>query len=361
MLRRSLFLLLAFPLEVSAQKSVDLDKYAFNVQLRSLPNIRLDSTYRTYNVEVESTRLMQSFMGGLEPEKMVWIDGWRKLEKQGHVIVKVSLDDLLPESFSVTERVEEIKDKTGKVTGTRSFFAQEVVYTFAASAVIFDYKGMHVMDRLLADRNAKQRYRSPEFPIRQLAEGYFMLNSMKVTNELYRTNVTRAIRNLSATLSSELGYGEVTTNDYMWIIDSRKHPEYAEHRKAFQQMNEVLFTMNANTPTTGVREKLKPVIDYFEGIKKRYNSTSRHDRKIRYASFFNLAVLYYYLDDPNMMMKEANGLVLNDFSAGDGKGFEQVAMRLKNQFQTSNTYTRHFPVDTTQFRGPYEAVTVTKK
>jgi hypothetical protein len=339
---------------------VDLDKYAFNVQLRSLPNIRLDSTYRTYNVEVENTKLMQSFMGGLEPEKMVWIDGWRKLPQQGHLIVKVSLDDLLPEAFSVKEQTEEIKDKAGKVIGTRSFFSQEVVYTFAASAVISDYKGAHVMDQMLANRNSKLTYRSPEFPIRQLAEGYFMLNSMKVTNELYRINVTRAMRNLNNNLSADLGYGEVTTNDYMWIIETRKHPEYTEHRKAFQQMNEVLFTMNANTPITGMRDKLKPVIDYFEGIKKRYNSTSRHDRKIRYASFFNLAVLYYYLDDPQMMMKEANGLVLNDFSANDGKGFEQVATRLKNQFQTANTNTRHFPVDTTVFKGPFETATVIK-
>ena len=147
----------------------------------------------------------------------------------------------------------------------------------------------------------------------------------------------------------------------MWIVDSRKHPEYAAHRKAFQQMNEVMFNMNASSSIAGVRVQLKPVIDYFEKIKRTYTSTNKHDRKIRYASYFNLAVLYYYLDDPQAMMKEANGLVLNDFDARDGRGFEQTATWLKNLFQQTNIYTRHFNIDPSTFKGPYEKEDVTVK
>ncbi len=359
MSKLALILLLLMPAALIGQKNVDLDRFGFTVQVRSLPSVKLDSTYRTYNVEVESSRLMQSFHQELEPERMVQLEGWRKLNQQGHVTVKVRFEDLLPESFTVVERVQDIKDKAGKITGTRSFYAQEVVYTFAATAELTDYKGIHIMDQNLADRGNKRTYRSPEFPVRQLAEGYFMINSLKVTNDLYRSCVTNAMRNLSANLTNDFGYNEVTLNDYMWIVSSRKHPEYNDHRKAFQQMNTVLFGMNANTPITGMREQLKPVIDYFEKIKKNYNSTSRHDRKIRYASFFNLAVLYYYLDDPQMMMQQANGLVLNDFDAKDGKGFEAVALRLKNQFEIANVNTRHFRVDTTQFKGPFEQTATT--
>jgi hypothetical protein len=144
----------------------------------------------------------------------------------------------------------------------------------------------------------------------------------------------------------------------MWIIDSRKHPEYDDHRKAFQQLNSALFSMDANTPIDGLREQLKPVIKYFESIKKNYPSNNKHDRKIRYASFYNLAVIYYYLDDPQMMMKEASGLALNDFDANDARGFEESALRLKNQFQLFNIYTRHFKVDPNSFKGPYESTNV---
>ena len=147
----------------------------------------------------------------------------------------------------------------------------------------------------------------------------------------------------------------------MWIIDSRKHPEYNAYRQAFRQINEVLFSMNANSSIEEARVQLKPVIDYFEKIKENYSSGSKHDRKIRYASYFNLAELYYYLDEPQAMMKEANGLELNDFDAKDAKGFIQTATWLKNLFQQNNIYTRHFAINTAAFKGPYEKEDVTVK
>jgi hypothetical protein len=355
-----LLTLLLLPGFLFAQRNVDLDKYTFRVQMRSLPQIRLDSSYKTFNVEVETTRLMQSFMRELDPAKMVELDGWRKLEQQGHISIRVRLDDLLPESFQVSERVENIKDRQGKITGTRTLYTQEMTYTFAATAVITDYRGAHISDQVLADRGRKYTFRSPEFPVKQLAESYFLINSLKVTNDLYRINVTNAMHRLSNQISDQYGYSEITTNDYVWVVDGRKHPEYEANRKAVGIVNDVLFSMTANTPITDAKQRLKPAIDYFEKIKRQYNSSSKHDRKIRYASYFNLAVIYYYLDDPQAMMKEANGLLLNDFDAKDGKGFESVAMRLKNQFLNANTYTRHFPIDTTQYKGPYEQITATK-
>ena len=339
---------------VSAQKKVDLDRFSFSVTFRTLPAMKIDSTYRTYNVEVEGTRAMSYFLHEMNPEESVILDGWRKLPRQGHIAVKVKLDDLLPEAVTVKERIQETKDKTGKVTGIKTFYHQEVTYSFAARAIITDYKGANLNEHELAVRGNKKTYRSPEFTNKEVATGYFLLNAVKVTNDLYRKCVNDALANLSNQLTYNYGFGTATVRDFMWIIDSRKHPEYSSHRKAFLEFNEVMFGLNASTPLSDVRAKLKPMIDYFEKIKKIYPSTSKHDRKIRYASYYNLAVLYYYLDDPQMMMKEAKGLVLNDYDARDGAAFEQTALRLKNQFLLSNYNTRHFPIDTTLFRGPYE-------
>jgi hypothetical protein len=256
--------LLLLPSILVAQRNVDLDKYAFRVQMRALPQERLDSTFRTFNVEVESTRLMQSFMRDLEPSRMVVLDGWRKMEQQGHITIRIRLDDLLPESFQVTERTENIKDRTGKITGTRTLYTQEMTYTFAANAVITDYRGGHINDQILADRSRKYTFRSPEFQVRQVAESYFLINSLKVTNDLYRINVTNAMHRLSNQISNLYGYSEVTTNDYIWVVDGRKHPEYQANRRAIGIVNDVLFSMTANMPITDAKEKLKPAIDYFE-------------------------------------------------------------------------------------------------
>jgi hypothetical protein len=119
--------------------------------------------------------------------------------------------------------------------------------------------------------------------------------------------------------------------------------------------------MNANSSTEKIKEQLKPVIDYFESLKTRYSGSGKHDRKIRYASYFNLAVLYYYLDDPQAMIKEARGLILNDYDTRDGKNLEATAVWLKNLFQTNNITSRHFVIDINSFKGPYQKDVVKSK
>ncbi len=349
-----LAIILIIPVSLSAQKRVDLDRFNFKVQFRSLPDIRLDSAYRTYNVTVSNTKLMEPFMKGLEPEHTVNLEGWRKLPSEGHIQVSIKLQDLLPESVSVKERTVNVTNKSGAITRTNTLYYQEVVYTFAATANITDHKGAHIMDQVLADRGFKQVYTGPEFSVRGLAESYFVINAASVTKDLYRNCVNKAMHYLNRRITDNFGFGEVTVNDNMWVVGSKKHPEYEEYRKVFKILNEVLFSMSANVPIDGAREKLAPVISYFDKIKNDYPSTKKHDRKIRYASYFNLAVLYYYLDDPEMMMKEANGLVLNDFHTSIGKSFQETAMRLKNQFQRTNINTRHFSINTNSFRGPNE-------
>lgn len=352
-------LLLFIPFAATAQKSVDLDKFHFKVQYRSLPALRIDSTYRTYHVTVESTKMMTPFLQDLAPEKTVRIEGWRKLAQDGHLAVKIKLGDLLPGDVAVRERVVTTKSRTGVITGTKTFYYQEVTYTFEAEAAITDHKGIHIMDQQMASRNNKRVYRSPEFPIRHLAEGYFVLNSLAITKELYRENVNNAMHNLTERLTTNFGFDEVTASDFMWVIDSRKHPEYKSWRNAYQQINEVLFNMTANKSIEGAKDQLKAAIDYFEKIKKTYTSTNRHDRKIRYGSYYNLAVLYYYLDDPKAMAKEASGLILNDFDSKDGKAFENTANWLRNLFEQTNIYSRHFAIDINSFKGPNETVNAT--
>jgi hypothetical protein len=354
-------LLFLFPLFTFSQKSVDLDKFRFSVQFRSLPAVRIDSTYRTYNVEMKTTKLMNPLLQEMDPENSVRMEGWKKLSDQGHITVKVNIGDLVPGDVTVKERVVTSKNGNGVITGTKTYYYQEVAYTFEAEAVITDYKGMHIMDEQLSNRSYKRVYRSPEFTNRVIAAGYFLANSLAVTKELFRESVTNAMHRLNERLNRNFGYEPVTVNDMMWVIDSRKHPEYDGWRNAIRQINDVLFELNAYTPANDARQKAQPAINYFEKIKNLYPSNNRHDRKLRYGCYYNLAVLYYYLDDPQAMMKEANGLELNDFDSKDAKGFKETAAWLKRNFEQNNIYTRHFPVDIESLKGPFEKADVSVK
>lgn len=128
MKNKFLIAIILFPCVAFSQR-VDLDRFKFSTQYRSLPSVRLDSSYRTYNVTVETSRLMQPYVADMTPEKSVQLEGWKMLKKNGHIGIEIKLEELLPESFSVKEREEIIKDKTGKETGRRKLYSQEVVYT----------------------------------------------------------------------------------------------------------------------------------------------------------------------------------------------------------------------------------------
>lgn len=343
-----------YPLLLCAQKNVDLDRFRFRVNYMMLPKAPLDVAYCTYNVKVNGPDLMKPYLEQLNPENRVLLANWKQLPENGHISIAVKLENLIPEAVSVKERIQTTKDKNEVITSTKTFYRQEVVYSFAAQASIKDYKGNPVGDEILADRNDKQVYRSPEFTLKGMAEGYFVLNAMQINKDLYTGSVNRALSLLSERISTNFGYTETTASDFMWIIGSRKHPEYADNRRMMLLLQEVLFTLSAKTPIDGAREKLQPAIDYFEKVKTNYSSSSKHDRKMRYSSYFNLAVLYYYLDDPQAMMKQASGLALNDYDTKDARGFMETAASLKNQLEQNNVMSRHFNIDTSGFRGPLD-------
>ena len=57
---------------------------------------------------------------------MIYIEGWKKLEKKGHVKIFTQLEDVFVENVEVKERVEVLKDKDGKETGKKNTFLRAV-------------------------------------------------------------------------------------------------------------------------------------------------------------------------------------------------------------------------------------------
>ena len=160
-----------------------------------------------------------------------------------------------------------------------------------------------------------------------------------------------AINSLNATLTENYGYADRTVSDFFWVLDSRKHPEYENHRRAWIDFKQAISAMTPDESLDQVKLELKPVIEYYNSIKKKYNSNSKADKKLRYASYYNLAKIYWYLDDPDSGLKEANELVINGFDAKDGKGLEAGATNLKIQLRQAKRNTRHFKLNVDEYQG----------
>src|SRR3954467_3834952 len=123
-----------------AQK-VDLDRYNFQGSYRSLPKTPLDASYKTYSIRIEATSSVKDGYSESSMRDGIHIDGMKKLPENGHISVYALFDDVMIEKTDVKERIEEKKDKEGKITSKTSYYYVEVGYSFAGRASITDYKG----------------------------------------------------------------------------------------------------------------------------------------------------------------------------------------------------------------------------
>lgn len=336
---------------------VDLDKYNFNASFVELPRMAIDTSYKTYFVELDASSGILKDLEGENIREIVNIQGWRKLPASGHVKIFTRLEDIFIVNFEVKERIEVLKDKNGKETGRRSHYYGEVVYTFSALAKVTDFKGNSITTLTLADRDAQRTHKTQEFSSFIEASLYYKFRGLDFTKDIGKRAARNAMHQLSNTMTHNFGYYPRTVGDFLWILDSKKHPEYIAHRKAWLVFKQAMFQMSAEEPLDEVKRSLVSVISYYETIKKKYSSDSKADRKLRYASCYNLAKIHYYLDDPDAAMREAGELMLNEFDEKDGRRLEAAATDLKNLFRQSKFSSRHFRLETEKYAAP-ETVSV---
>jgi hypothetical protein len=87
-----------------------------------------------------------------------------------------------------------------------------------------------------------------------------------------------------------------------------------------------------------------------ENVSLRYgfkptDPTLKADVRIRYAAWFNLCKIYYYLDEPESVAQYADKLFENGYDEKDGPKLKKEAEQLLASFQKTGIHTRHFNPD----------------
>ncbi|MBZ5856677.1 hypothetical protein [Flavihumibacter profundi] len=351
---KKLWLILAavVPAGLLQAQKVDLDRYEFTAAFRDLPKLQIDSSFHTFDFTLETGPLMKLAIAQDHPEESLEIEGWRRLPSSAHISVNLRMEDLIIVKTSVDQREELKKDKNGNITSRKLWYAPLITYTYGATVSVKDYTGKQLQQYQAVTRNDQYTYKGVESGS-QLAAANILLNMFTITALVSRDVCYRTINQLSGDLSDNYGYIERRNTESVWLIGNRKHPEYDDFRANWAIIKNALFRMTPSEPLDGIKEEVKPAIAYFEKIRKEYSSNSKGDRKLRYATYYLLAKLYYYLDDPDNGVREATGLILNDYDARDGKGLEEGAIRLKSQLSLNKRKSRHFPLDVYSLQGPH--------
>ena len=158
---------------------------------------------------------------------------------------------------------------------------------------------------------------------------------------LHTDYVNAIIKEAGSRVNDLYGYVPVKETYFLWILDSKSHPEYQMQQNAIQAVKELLGRVKAESSTAALETALKPVMSYFETLKTKYTGDDKRDRKMRYSAWFNLAKLYLVLDYPDKVIEQAQGLIKNDFDTGDGEDLIEKAEELKHRLEFHHIGTRH--------------------
>ena len=331
---------------------VDLDRFNFTASYREFPDEQLPGAYKTFNVRIEATPSLGLGYSVSNLESMIKVEGLKKVNGTGHVTILAILDDIMIGKIEIKERVDVKKNKQG-VEIRKSFFATEMTYSFSARASVYDYKGNTVLSNyILYERENTRTYKTSEFSNLADAGNNYNNKLLEIKSAIAKQLVGMTITNLNSVLNTRYGYAIQRVNDIFWILNNKRHPEFREQQKAWNNFKNAIVLMSPDESLEKIKEKMKPVIAYFDKIKTIYSGSDREARKLRYASYYNLAKIYLYLDDPISAIREADGLAMNDYDESDGRTLRAVAESLDAQLKKNNASTRHFPVDIANYEPP---------
>lgn len=343
--------LLIAAISSTAQK-VDLDKYNFQGSFRVLPKTPLGSDFTTQKVSVQSSSGVRDAISEGEMLNGINIEGFKKITEKAHINVELYFDDLMIESVNVNERIEEVKDKDGKVTGKNYYYKAVASYSFSARAAATDYKGNSLVNWTMASRGDRKTWESSEFNSNNAAAEYFNNNKYAIKNQLTKQQVSAILGNVNSGLNANYGYVSSKEADILWILDNKKHPENDAQKAAWTGFKEAIAIITPDEIPQSAKDKMLELTKYFDSVKVKYVGTEKADKKMRYASFYNNAKIYMYLDMPELAIKEAEGLIANDYDEKDGKWLKESADKIIKSFKANNTTTRHFKIDLSKAEAP---------
>lgn len=328
---------------ISFGQKVDIDKQRFNIARTLLPLNPQPAEITSYQVRINLSPSIRQLFSEQRIYDLIDIAGFNKSSADGQpLILDMDISDIIIGSNEVVSRKEEVKNKEGKVTRTNYYYKVNVSYSMGIAYSLASELGDPIIgnERIMSPTSSRT-YSSQEFPTRAAAMKYWNDNRTALKGKLAIGHIEDACRSISNVASREIGYSKVNTGEYLWIMDSKKHPENQMHHDMTMLIIDVLKTFTFEEKPDDALEQLEPAIAYFEDLSQT-SVNDKHTKRLVYSALFNLGEMYYYLDDPQRAKEYGQILIDKDIDKKDGENLVSKADRLNDLFEKNEIYSTHF-------------------
>jgi|WetSurMetagenome_2_1015567.scaffolds.fasta_scaffold21783_3 hypothetical protein len=336
--------LFIFMFNLEAQR-LDIDKVSFDYSYRLLPNIPLDKSYVSYTVKITKSDNLGPF-ASIQDSSKINIPGRKKVPTQAYFTVNINLGEVTMGKPEVKSRVDVSKDKDGKETGRKTLYHVEFRYSFEATTEVTDYNGTILANYKISTRDNAKTYKSTEYSTRELAAGNYNNQTKEISERIICEEINNAYTSFNESLTNDFGIKDIWIKYHLWNVGTQKHTEYQECKNACAKAKAALEMITPYSIPNEINEQIKPAIEYFSGIEIKYTSTEeKTEKKLRYAAFYNLAIIYLCLEQYEKTKEYAQKLMANDFDSNDGKDFIQAISTIQARLEKHKMATQHFAFD----------------
>lgn len=332
---------------VYGQKKIDLDKYHLDVTHIALPKFVVqDIEKRTFQCDLKINFKHDDFFNR-EPASKIKLPGFTLSNAIPTVKVEVTLEDVSFYTVDKIERVVEVKDKAGVVVSKKYYYKAVSRYKCNGKYMLMGPSSGSNGAAEQVDAgslNTELTRETAEFD--SYSKAYEQFNSIrpKLLEEVKNEYVNNSANFINKTLTYHYGLLKHTYTDHFWLLDTKAHPENEKHQALKGTLKLALAKVSATESLDDFRKEIEPILAYFEECKTKYPEDSKKDIKMRFASFYNKMTLYYIAEMPQEAIKEAEGLILNDYDTSDGTTMIRLVKSMEESFKTAGVKTRHFKI-----------------
>ncbi len=336
----TLIFLLTFSLQSSA---LDLDREDISVSYLQLPtHPMVNIKDRTYSVLYNSAYFEQEFQDIVENN--FHIEGFQRLYSNATLLVDFQFDEIEVLSTEVLEKNRRVKDAEGK--NHLEYYYIPILKYKTHAQVYLSYANGQTKTYKFGSRSKKytgeERYSTSE------ANRVLSNDLHRITHDLFNQFVLDTVTDMDEKLSKKHGYQVMDTTDYLLILDSKRYPEYKDYKRYYSLANRLFKQMSPFENLQPIKNEMQVVINFLERIPENYTSTKKDNVKMRYASAYNLAKIYYYLDDLDQAIYYYQKVIENDYHEGQSKRNIKDIEKLKDLFSVNQVTSRHFPIELEQ-------------
>lgn len=329
-----------FMLGLSHAQNADLDRNYARFEYVNLPSHPIeDKNLRSYSIESNLDAIDKSKFS-----KDMTLVGFERKENADDATLNISLtvERINVEKVDVREVKHEKEEKDGKKE-TRYEYIPYISYSTRAKLDVNNKNGKGLSNIY---GNSYQYYNGPSSYNYSKAKEYMNLNYQKIVQEIQDKFISETIGGSAYAVNNRYAYPTYKDNVNFWILGSKKNPEYNDHQNAFEQIKTLLSKIKAHEPIEELKSELEPIESYFLSVLPKYtDSKKRPHRKIRYATYYNLAQLYLIFDMPEKAIEMGNKIIENDYDTKDGIKFKEEAEKLIELMKVNQLRTRYFPIN----------------